>query len=325
MLSEMVEVLREKVKCGVEVKIIYDYVGSWSLGKRFVNDLRRSGIEVESFMPVIFPRFTRRINHRNHRKIIVIDGQVGFTGGINIADRYINGTPKVGAWRDTHMKLEGGAVTSLETIFIADWQFCSHERLNNLDYLSTTIANSGNIGVQIASSGPDSDWASIMQAFFLAITSAKEHIYISTPYFIPNTTVLTALKVASMSGVDVKILIPSKPDAQITYWATRSYIAELLDAGIKVYKYYAGFNHSKIIMIDSHFSSVGTVNMDVRSFEDNFEVTAMIYNRAKTLELEEHFKEDLKESVRVSRTEWNRNPKITHFYEGLARLLSPLL
>lgn len=324
MLDSIVEVLKAKATDGVEVRIIFDDVGSWGLKKSYIKRLRSYGFKVESFMPVIFPRFTSRINHRNHRKIIVIDGKVGFTGGINIADRYLHGSPKLGRWRDTHLRLEGGAVMSLETIFTADWSFCSDERLDTMDYV-TYEEHDGGTGVQIASSGPDSDWASIMQAFFLAITSAKDHIYISTPYFIPNSAILTALKVASMSGVDVRVIIPYAPDTKLTYWATRSYVTELLDAQIKVYQYKGGFNHSKIMMIDSTFSTVGTVNMDMRSFEDNFEVTAMIYDKEKTVELEGYFMGDLSESTLILRSEWDNNPKLTNFYEGLARLLSPLL
>ncbi len=324
MLDELVEILKEKAAEGVEVKLIFDAVGSWGLKKSYIRGLRRSGIQCVSFFPVIFPRFTRRINHRNHRKIIVIDGLVGFTGGINIADRYISGIKGIGRWRDTHLKLEGSAVMSLETIFAADWSFSSKETIDDL-YYSPGVEHFGSTAIQIASSGPDSDWASIMQAFFLAITTAKKHIYISTPYFIPTNAILTALKVASMSGVDVKILIPERADTRITHWATRSYIPELLDAGICVCRYGGGFNHSKTIMIDSVFSSVGTVNMDVRSFEDNFEVTAMIYDKDVTMELEAQFVEDVKESYSITKEEWAKNRQITHLYEGLARLLSPLL
>lgn len=324
LLDSLVEILRQKAAEGVEVRIIFDDVGSWGLKKRYIEKLQSYGFKVESFMPVIFPRFTSRINHRNHRKIIVIDGVVGFTGGINIADRYLFGTKKLGHWRDTHLRIEGSAVMSMEAIFIADWCFCSDEHLDEMDYISSAVSQ-GSSGIQIASSGPDSDWASIMQAFFLAITSAKDHIYISTPYFIPNNAILTALKVASMSGVDVRIIIPQKADAKITYWATRSYISELMDANVKVYQFRGGFNHSKIMMIDSHISTVGTVNMDVRSFEDNFELTAMIYDKDKTVELERMFMGDISESTLILRNIWEANPKITNLYEGLARLLSPLL
>ena len=324
LLDEIVDILRIKAEEGIEVRIIFDDVGSWDLKKSYIRKLRSYGIKAESFMPVIFPRFTSRINHRNHRKIIVIDGVTGFTGGINIADRYLNGTKKLGKWRDTHMKLQGGAVLSLETIFIEDWCFCSKEYLDDVDYLSP-INYHGSSVVQIASSGPDSDWASIMQAFFITITSANNHIYISTPYFIPNNAILTALKVASMSGVDVKIIIPEKADAKLTYWATRSYITELLDASIKVYRFKDGFNHSKIMMIDSSFSTIGTVNMDIRSFEANFEVTAMIYDKDKTVELEAQFLNDLTNSELITREMWDKNKKIDNLYEGLARLMSPLL
>lgn len=324
MYDSIVKILKKKREEGVEVRIIFDDVGSWGLKKKHIRELRRWGIKVESFMPVIFPRFTSRVNHRNHRKIIVIDGIVGFTGGINIADRYLYGSDKLGSWRDTHMKIEGGAVLSLESIFIADWCFCSKEKLESINYMSTCEFQGSSV-VQIASSGPDSDWASIMQAFFLAITSASDHIYISTPYFIPNSAILTALKVASMSGVNVVVLIPERTDGKLTYWATRSYISELLYANVKIYQYQGGFNHSKIMMVDSSFSTIGTVNMDIRSFEGNFEVTAMIYDREKSIELENTFINDLTQSKLITLDEWDKNSKINIFYEGAARLLSPLL
>ncbi len=324
MFNEIIEILEDKANQGVEVRMIFDAVGSWGLKNSDVWRLRHSGIKCVSFFPVIFPRFTRRLNHRNHRKIIVIDGLVGFTGGINIADRYITGTRSMWHWRDTHLKIEGSAVMSLETIFAADWSFSSSDKIDDLYYASTK-EHHGSVAIQIASSGPDSDWSSIMQAFFLAITTAKKHIYISTPYFIPTNAILTALKVAAMSGIDVRILIPKRADTKLTHWATRSYIAELLDAGVSVYRYLKGFNHSKTIMIDSVFSSVGTVNMDVRSFEDNFEVTAMIYDKGVTQELESQFLEDLVRAKLITKEEWGNNSRISHFYEGLARLLSPLL
>ncbi len=324
MLDEILSILREKAATGVEVKIIFDDVGSWDLRGRFIREMRREGIECVRFLPVIFPRFTRRINHRNHRKIIVIDGEVGFTGGINIADRYLTGTATFVRWRDTHLKIEGSAVLSLETIFAADWSFCSGSDMDDI-YYTSSVEHQGSTAIQIASSGPDSDWASIMQAYFLAITTAKKYIYISTPYFVPTNDILTALKVASMSGVEVKILIPKRADTVLTHWATRSYVSELLDAGIKVYQYNKGFNHSKTLMIDSVFSSVGTVNMDVRSFEENFEVTAVIYDKKVTKELESQFNDDIASATLITRELWNNNPRKSHLYEGLARLLSPLL
>lgn len=321
---EIADILIEKALAGVEVRVIYDDVGSWGLGRKFTKRLRRAGVQVKCFMPVVFPWLTSHVNYRNHRKILVIDGKIGFTGGINIAQRYLTGT-RLGPWRDTHLKLEGEAVGMLQIIFMTDWFFVSKEKLIDYPrYLPKTQVKT-ETPIQIVTSGPDSDWASIMQAFFSAITHAQHHIYISSPYFLPNEAILTAIKVASLSGIDVRIMIPSRSDSKIVYWASRSYIEELIDANVKVYLYRRGFNHSKLIMIDGKFSSVGTANMDIRSFEDNFEVSAILYDKAITEELEERFLYDLQRSRLVTREYWESRPNLHNFYEALSRLFSPLL
>lgn len=318
------ELLCSKAAEGVQVRLIYDSLGSLGLPRRYIRQLRDAGVEVEEFMPVIFPLFTSKINYRNHRKIIVIDGKVAFTGGLNVADRYITGTPKLGDWRDTHLRIEGKAAHTLQAIFITDWHFVHHVQLDEELYFAKTESKEG-VAMQIASSGPDSDWASIMQGYFCAITKARNHIYISTPYFLPNEALLTAIKVASLGGVDVRIMLPFRSDSKIVYWATRSYISELVEAGVKVYLYYGGFNHSKLLMIDSMMSSIGTANMDIRSFEDNFEVSALIYNSPKTIELEERFLSDLEKATLIVKSDWEVRPQRHRFYEAFARLLSPLL
>ena len=317
-------ILIKKAQEGVEVRVIYDDVGSWTLDKHYIRRLTDAGVHVKPFMPVAFPMFTSKINYRNHRKIVVVDGCVAFTGGLNIADRYIFGERKLGAWRDTHIRVEGEAVLSLQTVFVTDWYFVSGTRLNSLKYFPKQ-GKVGDVAVQIASSGPDSDWATIMQAYFAAITRAQDHIYITTPYFLPNAPILTAIKVASLSGVDVRLLIPSKSDGKIVFWATRSYISELLEAGVKIYLYRGGFVHAKVMTIDGVFSAVGSANMDERSFEDNFEVTAFVYDREKTARLENDFKEDLQLSQKINPEQWQHRPKRECIYEAVARLLSPLL
>lgn len=321
---EIAEILIGKAREGVEVRLIYDDVGSWGLSRRYIRHLRNAGVEVQCFMRVVFPWLTSKVNYRNHRKILVVDGHIGFTGGINIAQRYLTGT-KMGPWRDTHLKLEGEAVRMLQIVFMTDWYFVSKQQLtDHAKYLPPTTVRDECL-VQIATSGPDSDWASIMQAFFAAITRAQHHIYISSPYFTPNEAVLTAIKVAALSGIDVRIMIPSRSDSKIIYWASRSYIGELIDANVKVYLYRKGFNHSKLIMIDGVFASVGTANMDMRSFEDNFEVSAIIYDRRITEELEEQFLEDLSRCRLVTREYWETRPVLHNIYEAVARLFSPLL
>ena len=321
---EVANILMEKAREGVEVRFIYDDVGSWGLSPKFLNRMKRAGVKVHCFQRVVFPWLTSKINYRNHRKIVVVDGEAGFTGGINIAKRYITGT-RLGVWRDTHLRIEGEAVAALNAVFAMDWYFVSREKLNDTGKYFPPAGIDIETPIQIASSGPDSDWASIMQAFFAAITKAKDHIYISTPYFLPNESILTAVEVAAMSGVDVRILLPEKPDSKIVHWATHSYIGELLDAQVKVYFYKKGFNHSKLIMIDGLFASIGTANMDNRSFDVNFEVTALLYDEKVTRELEEKFLEDLRFSEQATPKDWAERSRWDSFREGLARLFSPLL
>lgn len=323
--GKVAKILRDKARAGVEVRFIYDDVGSWGLSPKFLRELRKDGVQVCCFQPVVFPWLTSKVNYRNHRKIIVVDGQVGFTGGINIADRYLVRRGKHGMWRDTHLRLEGESVRMLQVVFLTDWFFLNKKELlnDNKFFPPSTVAEE--CPVQIATSGPDSDWAAIMQAFFSAITHARDHIYISSPYFLPNQAILTALKVAALGGIDVRLMLPSRSDSKIVYWATRSYISELMDAGIKIYFYRRGFNHSKVIMIDGKFSSVGTANMDVRSFEDNFEVSAIMYDPGIAAELEGYFLEDLRHSKLITQKEWEKRSDLHSIYESFARLLSPLL
>ncbi len=318
------ELLIERAKAGVEVRVIYDDVGSWSLKYKRVKQLRRQGIDIRCFMPVVFPWFTSKVNYRNHRKIAIIDGKVGFTGGLNIAKRYIEGT-KLGPWRDTHLRIEGEAVLSMQSLFATDWYFVSDKELLNDPKYYPTPTVTEQLPIQIVHSGPDSDWAAIMQSYFAAINSARKSIYVTTPYFLPNQAILTALKVASLSGKDVRIILPNKSDSRIVYWASRSYVSELLEAGVKVYFYNKGFNHSKLIIIDNEFCSVGSANLDIRSFEDNFEVTALMYDPVVAEELTRHFMEDLEDSIPITTEAWRDRPNTHAIYEAITRLFSPLL
>lgn len=324
--NEIADALIERAENGVEVRLIYDDVGSFALPKRYKRRLKAAGVQVYPFEKVRFPLFATRINYRNHRKITVIDGTIGHMGGMNIADKYIEGDRKLGAWRDTQIRMLGPAVTALHGVFLSDWKFVTKgEDLNMYDLMPSVVqVCDANIPVQIAASGPDSDWESIMQAFFLAISRAKKYIYITTPYFIPNESILTALRAATLSGVDVEILLPYKSDVVTVLWATRSYVGSLLDAGISVYFFKAGFNHSKIMMIDGELAAVGSANMDIRSFEDHFEVASFIYDREVTRDLEMQFRRDVMESHLVTREEWNSRGFMDRFKNGVARLFSPL-
>ena len=323
--NKIKDVLINKAKQGVEVRIIYDKVGSWGLGRKYLKELKKNGVALHAFMPVHFPSFANKVNYRNHRKIIIIDGLIGFTGGINIADKYIEGDPDLGFWRDTHVKLEGDAVHSLQAVFLTDWYFVSERAIISDDLYFPEHKITDKILVQIAVSGPDSDWASIMQAYFMAITTAQKYIYISTPYFMPNESILTALKTAALSGVRVVILLPGKTDFFLYTWTTRSYLTELVEAGIEVYIYKKGFTHSKLIMVDGMFASVGTANMDMRSFDQNFEVNALIYDRETTSQLEAAFEEDLINSERVLQKALMARTITTRIRESAARVFTPLL
>lgn len=317
------QVLIEKAQQGLEVRLIIDAIGSWGLSKRFLKDLRRHGVQLAVFMPVRFPLVANKINYRNHRKIIVVDGKTGFVGGLNIADRYIHGTPELGIWRDTHLKIQGDAAQSLQALFITDWYFTSKHYLRGPQYFPPhSIDNQ--LLVQITSSGPDSDWSNIMQAYFTAITTAEKHIYISTPYFLPNESILTALKTAALSGVDVKLILPGNSDVRSTWYGSISYVEELLRAGVDVYIYQKGFNHGKIMMVDGVFTSIGTANMDGRSFNKNFEVNALIYDQNTADEMRESFMQDIADSDKIHLQEFLMRPRKQKIKESLCRVLGPL-
>ncbi len=318
------EILIKKAKEGVKVRVIYDGFGSWSLSDEYVDSLKEAGVEVFSFMPVRFHWFTTRINYRNHRKIIVIDGKIGFVGGLNIADYYLTGIKEIGIWRDTHIKIEGDAVKSLQVIFLIDWHFVSNQFINEPEYFPEFRVDNKCL-IQIASSGPDSDWASIMQAFFYTIATARKYVYIATPYFLPNESILMALKTTALSGVDVRILLPSKSDSQLTFWGSMSYISELVESNIKFYMYEKGFTHSKLIISDDIFASVGTANMDIRSFDQNFEVSALIYDKSVTDYLKKSFLEDLTYCQQITIESFDDRPFQNRIRESLARIFSPLL
>ena len=318
------ELLIRKAREGIEIRLIYDDVGSWELKRRFIRPMKEAGIHIDCFMRVRFPSLTSRVNYRNHRKIVIIDGKIAFTGGINIADRYLKGIPEIGPWRDTHLKLTGGAVTALQIIFMADWYFVSKEILKGDRYFKPFKTGDGKL-MQICSSGPDSDWESIHQAYFSAIATATSHVYIATPYLLPTVDLLTAIKTAALSGIDIRILLPDKSDTHIPKWGTDSYIKELMEAGVKIYFYKAGFTHSKVIIADGVFSTVGTANVDFRSLETNFEVNAMIYDEEIATELTKHFMDDLSNSWQVTQEEWTQRPWHRKGKESFARIFSPLL
>ena len=323
--NEVRRILIRKAQEGLEVRVIYDDIGCWSLSNEFICSLKNAGVHVFPFMPVRFPYFTNKINYRNHRKIIVIDGKVGFVGGLNIADRYISGSEELLPWRDTHLKIEGEAVYSLQSVFLLDWYFVSKRNLHHQDQYFPPVEIADQHLVQIVASGPDSDWSSIMQTFFSAIATARSYIYISTPYFLPNESILTALLTASLSGVDVRMLLPEQCDSKLVHWSSFSYIGQLLDAGIKVYLYRKGFTHSKLMIVDDAFCSIGTANMDIRSFDQNFEVNALMYDQRISVAMRNIFMNDIKDLKYININDWDKRSRWVVLRESVARLFSPLL
>ena len=322
--NKLKNLLIEKAKDGIEVRIIVDDVGSWGLKKYFFEDLRNSGVEIFSFMEVRFPRLTSQVNYRNHRKIIVIDGQIGFTGGVNFADRYLEGKKRIGPWNDLHLQIEGDAAACLQVVFAADWYFVSRENVSGEKYFPPMIDGEG-VAMQISASGPDSDWENIGQAFFAAIANAKKRVYIVSPYLMPPPHIISALKTASLSNVDVRIVIPEKSDSPIPLWCSYSYVEELLEAGVKVYLYNTGFIHSKYIIADDVFSTIGTTNLDFRSLETNFEVNAFIYNEEFTASLVKVFRKDMQNSRQVKLRDWRQRPWHFKMRESFAHTVSPML
>jgi cardiolipin synthase len=319
------EALTRKAQAGVKVRLIYDAVGSWSVKKRFLTSLRKGGVDVVQFFPVRFPILASRVNYRNRRKIVVVDGSLAFVGGINVSDKYLGEDPEYGTyWRDTHLKIKGSGARCLQAVFIRDWFFAKGEHIV-LAQKSTLPMVESETYLQIASSGPDSDYASIMQAYFTAITSAKKHIYISTPYFVPNHAISVAIKTAAMRGIEVRMLVPEKSDSAFLDYGLKAYLEEFLEVGVKIHFYTKGFNHAKLIMVDGSFCSIGTANMANRSFDQNFEVNAIIYDKDTTEELEAGFLNDLKDSHELDFKEFRNRANRDKFFESLARLASPLL
>jgi len=315
--------LIEKAREGLEIRLIYDAVGSWRLGKAYVEELRAVGIKVFPFLPVFMPFISRELNYRNHRKIITIDGKTGFVGGLNVGDEYLGRDKKMGFWRDTHMMIKGEGVFCLQNIFVKDWCFVSGEVLEG-EYHFPSPESDGESIIQVAASGPDTDWMTILQAYFTMIATAEKRIWITTPYLVPEESLMMALKTAALSGVDVRIIIPSKPDHFFVYWASRNNIDDLLKAGVHIYEYTKGFVHSKILIVDGIGSSVGTANLDIRSMEINFEVNAFIYDKVVAQKLESDFEQDMLDSREILLEERLKRGIKEKFLESVGRLASPL-
>ena len=319
------DALIDKAKQGVEVRLIYDDVGSWRTPNSFFTRMRNEGIEVYAFMPVRFPAFTSRVNYRNHRKICVIDGEVGFIGGMNIARRYVQGTPKQ-SWRDTHVKLTGAAVYGLQRAFLVDWYFVPKVFITERSYYPEIIIGQNNSLVQVVTSSPTSLWPEIEQGYVRILTNAKHYVYMETPYFLPTDPILFAMRVAALSGVDVRLMIPYETDTKVVEWASRSYVIEASRAGVKILLYRKGFNHSKLLVSDDAMATIGSTNVDFRSFENDFEANAFFYDKKIALQVKEVFLADQKDSIDLDDVRrFIKKPFLQRLLESFVRLLSPLL
>ncbi len=321
------DALIDKARQGVEVRVIYDDVGCWNVSHLFFERMREEGIEVSSFLPVRFPSFTSKVNYRNHRKIVVIDGMVGFIGGMNIALRYVKGTGTM-PWRDTMLKVSGGAVIALQRAFLVDWYFVDRTLLSDRKYYPSALRGEGvsnNCLAQVVTSGPVTPYPEIMQGFVRIILGARRYLYLETPYFLPNDSVLFALKTAALAGVDVRVLCPRYSDARFVEWASRSYLREVYEAGVKVSLYKPGFLHSKLMVCDDAITTSGSTNLDFRSFENNFEANIFFYDEGLALRMKKVFLRDEEQSVLLKDVPGRLNSRfVVRLWESITRMLSPL-
>ena len=323
--TELIQLLMKKAREGVQVRVLYDYVGSFYMPSRVLKQMRGAGIEVHPFLELSFTQFAFRVNWRNHRKIVVIDGKVGYIGGMNIADRYVTGDKKWSAWRDTHLRVTGEAVTALQYSFAIDWNFTTRKLLNSPTMRYDGPVLDQNIIMQMMGSGPTNRWNNISFVFFKAIALAKHRVYIQSPYFLPSDSLLKALESAALSGVDVRLMIPRKPDSEMLRLATSSYIKECLLSGIKVYLYEPTVLHSKVVIVDDEFVTTGSTNFDFRSFEHNFEFNVLVYDKEFNSKMRAVFESDMEQCTRLSMGKWKQRPLMQKALESIIRLMSPIL
>ncbi|MBD5289558.1 MAG: cardiolipin synthase [Bacteroides sp.] len=324
--SEIADILIDKARAGLQVMVIYDHVGSFSASRHFFRRMKEAGVKVHPFFRVTFPQLANRINWRNHRKIVIIDDAIGYIGGMNIADRYVQGLPDGREWRDTHFRVEGGIIRSLFYSFSIDWNFLKpNEAGSTYRFDPPAQEKSGNVGMQLITSGPTDRWESLSLCFMKAISTARKRIYIQTPYFLPTDSLQHALEAAALAKLDVRIMIPRRSDSRLLKLASYSYITQSLRAGIKVYLYEPGMLHAKAMIIDNSFVTAGSTNFDFRSFENNFESNLLIYDEAVNTHMRDIFFRDINDCTKLTLKEWMKRPVLQRFYESLLRLISPIL
>lgn len=321
----IVDTLIDKAQQGVEVRVIYDDVACWKVRNSFWERLRDGGVEVHAFMPVKFPAFTSKVNYRNHRKLIVIDGKAGFIGGMNIATRYVKGVGR--PWRDTHILVRGGAVYGIQRAFLVDWYFVDRTLIAGKRYYpAISPALSNNCLAQVVTSGPITEWPDMMQGFVRVLLTARQYVYIETPYFLPSEPVLFAIRTAALAGVDIRLMLPQRTDSRLLDQASKSYVREILQAGAKIYFYDDGFNHSKFLVCDDSISTVGSSNIDFRSLEHNFESNIFFYDEGMALRMKKIYLEDEAHCVLVDEAgQLEKHGFFQLLWESILRMFSPLM
>lgn len=318
-------VLVRKAQEGVKVRIIFDGIGSYATSRHFWQTLRKAGAQVHCFLPALIAFFDKRINYRNHRKLTIIDGEIGYVGGANIGDEYLGKHARLGYWRDVVMRLEGECVHSLQRCFLKDWYFVGREHVAETTLLFPTVTLQPRLTVQIVPSGPDRDGEVILEMLFASFNTARRRIWFTTPYFIPDRSLTMALKCAALVGIDVRIIIPGEADTHVPLWATLSYLEELLQHGVRVFRYAKGFMHAKVIVVDDDFLTIGSANVDLRSMKNNFELNAVFFERSLVETVVQEMENDFNDSVEVlyetfiQRSRWKRGQ------EAIGRVFSPLL
>lgn len=322
--KRFLEVLTKKARKGIEVRVLYDGIGSLQLSEDYIRKLHEAGARTSCFSPPRLAIYDRTINFRNHRKIVVVDGKVGFVGGLNIGDEYLGNDRKLGFWRDTHLQLEGDSVYFLQELFINDWKISAKEELEAPVYMQPHRCEY-NERVLIVPGRPGNNDQKIMEVLFSAITAAKTRVYVTTPYFIPDPSIAVSLRTAARSGVDVRLIIPDVGDSKIILLATLSYVQDMLDAGVRIYRYQKGFIHAKVLLIDEMLASVGTANMDMRSLYSNYELNALLFEESSIRILLEDFMNDLQHSYELQSKTFAKRPWTQKTGEALMHMLSPLL
>ena len=326
LMKDIKQILIEKARSGVEVRLLYDALGSVFLSPWFIRDLRKGGVQFYPYYDFKSPLTIHTLNYRNHRKIAVIDGTIGYTGGMNMGKEYVDGGKQFDFWRDTHLRLEGESVQVLQSIFVTSWLNTTKESLFKSRYFPECVPpNVNETPIQVTTSGPDSQWESIQQLFFMLISSAEKSVYIQSPYFVPDASIFEALKTAALGGLDVKIMVTGRPDKRLPYWSAYTFFEDLLKAGVRIFHYKKGFLHSKTVMVDDEICSIGTANMDMRSFHLNYELSTLIYDRKITENLIMDFDMDLNDCEEITNKDMDELGSVKKFRNSLARLFAPIL